>query len=104
MDCHPTTRSTIRKIVTTLLIFLPLAGGAILYGELQLRPSGMQGVFWRDGHGWWAPDEGQCARCGDTLVARIDPLGACRNCPRCNLSYRHPSLPATLAQQAEVWK
>lgn len=103
MDCHPTPRSTIRKIVTTLLCFAFLAGAAILYGESHLKLAGSQGVYWQEGRDWWAPNDGQCARCGGILVNTVDRVSACRYCADCNVAYRHSTLPATLEEQARVW-
>jgi hypothetical protein len=105
MPCHHVQNPTFRKIVTTLLLFCPLAGAAILYGEsLQQSPAAATmsaGVFWPEGRNWWAPDYGQCNRCGGKLVARIDQLGACRYCAPCNLTLRHHTMPTTLEEQ--VW-
>lgn len=53
---------------------------------------------------FWAPDHGYCRQCGDPLIPMVDELSACRHCTRCNVSYRHKSLPATVEMQEQVWK
>ena len=104
MHCHPKPRSTIRKIATTLLCFFPLAGAAILYGESHFKAAQSQGVYWEEGHDWWAPNDGRCTRCGRVLVNVVDRISACRYCADCGLAFRHHSLPQTLAEQDRVWK
>lgn len=104
MDNHSTGRSTIRKIATTLAIYIPLAGAAVLYGETQLTPQARQGFYWSEDRGWCATDFRECCRCGDTLVDNVDGISAYRHCQRCELRYRHPTLPATLEEQYRVWQ
>jgi hypothetical protein len=98
--------ATARKIIRTLVVFVVAAGGAIWVGERLLpRQVGVDApAFWLEGQSWWAPDYGRCTRCGGTLTPRVDELSACRHCPRCNVSFRHQSLPKTIEEMDRVWK
>jgi hypothetical protein len=94
------------QVAKTMLLFALLAGGAIWFGEALLPPHAINehGAFWMQGHSPWAPDDGRCRHCGSLLVARVDVLSACRHCERCNVSFRHKSLPQTLEEQERIWK
>ena len=62
------------------------------------------GAYWVAGKSAWAPNYSRCRTCGGALVPMVDELSACRRCERCQVSFRHQSLPKTIEEMDQVWK
>ncbi|MBL8850096.1 MAG: hypothetical protein JNG89_10445 [Planctomycetaceae bacterium] len=99
-------RTSWRKFAKFSVLYAALAGAAVLYGESQREDTNgkSKGVFWLEGRSWWAPDYGKCSMCGEDLRPMVDAISACRRCDRCQIDFRHKSLPATIEEQERVWK